>query len=42
MVVVLNQMIKEFAINYRGVDTEGTRASRIAKKIVEGFVVETE
>jgi len=35
-------VIKEFAINGRGVDTEGTRANRITKEIVERFVVEAE
>jgi len=33
-------MIKKFAINGRGGDTEGTRASGIAEEIVEGFVIE--
>jgi len=40
MMVILNEVIKEFAINSRGVDTEGTRASRIPEEIVEGFVIE--
>ena len=40
MMVTLNQVIKEFAINSRSVDTEGTRASGIAEEIVERFVVE--
>jgi len=40
MMVTLNQVIKEFAISGRGVDTEGTRASRIGEEIVEGFVIE--
>jgi len=33
-------MIKEFAINGRGVDTEGTRPSGIMEEIVERFVIE--
>ena len=37
--VALNQVIKEFAISGRGIDTEGTRASRIGEEIVEGFVI---
>ena len=40
--VRLDQVIKEFAINGRSVDTEGTRASGITKEIVERFVVEAE
>ena len=40
MMVIFNQAIKEFAINSRGVDTEGTRASGIAEEIVERFVME--
>jgi len=32
-----------FSVNeLQGVDIEGTRVSRIVKKVVEGFVVETE
>jgi len=42
MMVRLDQVIKEFAINGRSVDTEGTRASGITKEIVERFVVEAE
>jgi len=41
MMVSLNQLIKDFGIKGRGIDTEGTRASRIMEEIVEGFVVET-
>jgi len=41
MMVTLNQVIKEFAINSRSVDAEGTRASGIAEEIVERFVIET-
>jgi len=41
MMVTLNQVIKVFAINSRGGDTEGTRASGITKEIVERFVIET-
>jgi len=41
MTVTLNQVIKEFAINGRSVDTEGTRTSGIAEEIVERFVIET-
>jgi len=33
-------MIKESAINGRGVDTEGTRTSGIMKEIIERFVIE--
>ena len=40
MMLTSNQVIKVFAINSRGVDTEGTRASGIAEEIVERFVVE--
>jgi len=40
MMVVLNELINDFAIDGRGSDTEGTRASGIAEEIVEGFVVE--
>ena len=38
--VTLNQVIKVFGMEGRGIDTEGTRASRIAEEIVEGFVIE--
>ena len=38
--VTLDEVIKEFAINGRGVDTEGARANRIAEEIVERFVIE--
>ena len=41
MMVTLNQVIKVFAINVRGIDTEGTRVSGITKEIVERFVIET-
>jgi len=37
----LNQVIKEFGKKGRGIDTEGTRASRIAEEIIKRFVVET-
>jgi len=40
MMVIINQAIKEFAINVRGADTEGTRASGIMEEIVERFVME--
>ena len=40
MMVTFNQMIKEFAINGRSVDTEGSRASGIIEEIVERFVIE--
>jgi len=40
MMVILNQVIKVFAIKCRSGDTEGARASGIAEEIVEGFVVE--
>jgi len=40
MMVTLNQAIKEFAINGRGIDTEGTRASGIMEEIIERFVIE--
>jgi len=40
--VILNELIKEFAMKGRGPDTEGTRASGITEKIVEGFVVEAQ
>jgi len=39
--VSLNQLIKVFGIKGRGIDTEGTRASRIAEEIIKRFVVET-
>jgi len=42
MMVIFNQAIKEFAINVRGVDTEGTRASGVAEEIVERLVMEIE
>jgi len=38
--VTLNQAIKEFAINGRDIDTEGTRASGIMEEIIERFVIE--
>jgi len=40
MMVTLNQVTKVFAINVRGVDTEGTRANGIMEEIVERFVME--
>jgi len=40
--VILNELIKEFAMKSRGPDREGTRASGIAEEIVEGFVVEAQ
>jgi len=40
MMVIINQAIKEFAINGRSVDTEGTRTSGIMEEIVERFVME--
>jgi len=40
MMVTFNQVVKESPISGRSVDTEGTRASRIAEEIVEGFVIE--
>jgi len=40
MMVILNQVIKEFTINGRGGDTEITRTSGIAKEIVKRFVIE--
>jgi len=40
MMVTFNQASKEFAIDGRGVDTEGTRASRIMEEIIERFVIE--
>ena len=38
--VTLNEVIKVFAINGRGADTEGTRSSGVAEEIIERFVVE--
>ena len=40
MMVILNELINDFAINGRSCDTEGTRASRIADEITERFVIE--
>jgi len=40
--VILNEVIKQFAIRGRGANTESTRASGIAEEIVERFVVEAE
>jgi len=40
--VILNELIKEFAMKGRGLNTEGTRASGMAEEIVEGFVVEAQ
>jgi len=40
MMVTFNQASKEFAIDGRGVDTEGTRASGIMEEIVERFMIE--
>jgi len=39
--VTLDEVIKEFAISGRSVDTEGSRANRIPEEIVERFVIET-
>ena len=36
----MDEVIKEFAISGRGVDTEDTRANRIREEIVERFVIE--
>jgi len=39
MMVILDELINDLAINGRGCDTEGTRASGIADEIAERFVV---
>jgi len=42
MMVILDELINDLAINGRGCDTEGTRASGIADEIAERFVVEAQ
>jgi len=42
MMMILNQMFKEFVINGRAGDTEGTRAKGIAEEIVERLMIEAD
>jgi len=42
MMMIFNQMVKEFVINSRGSNTEDTRVKGITEEIIERFMVEAD